>query len=151
MSMIFAQEEIAISVMTLLSGDGTLTALLATNERDGATGIVDFVPENQTFPYVEIGDMQSKAFRTLSRSGEEVLVTIKVHTATLGGAEARAIQKEINRLLGDVTSIGTVAGYTFIASYFMFAEMLKEVDSAKKIKRVIVSRFRMQVQQVAGF
>lgn len=148
----FAQPEIMEAVMSTLVGESALTTLLSDNIRTGGKGVMEFVPENQPYDYVEIFSIESREFRTLSRPGEEAILTLKVHSDAEGGAQARAIQRQINLLLGDVDDIGIDSNeYTTVGSWFEFAAMLKEVDAARAIKFVLVSRFRLKVQQVAGF
>lgn len=48
------------------------------------TGVFDFVPDNQSFPYVQIGEFTTGPFQTFDRYGQEVTVTIHVWSQRIG-------------------------------------------------------------------
>lgn len=75
-----------------LSGDATLSAAV--------TGIFDHVPQEQTFPYVLIGEAVAEDFDDDSTEGFDVECTIHVWTRSYRGrAEAKEAQALIHGLL----------------------------------------------------
>ena len=69
------------------------------------TGVFDFVPDNQLFPYVSIGEFLSAPFETFDRYGQEVTMTIHVWgqriepNAYQGMKQIEFIMDSIQRLL----------------------------------------------------
>lgn len=141
------------AVYTLLVADATLVALLAKDVRGAGTGpgIFDEVPENQPYPYIEIGEFTSREFRTLTRSGEELTMTNHIWSQAPGNKQALEILKEMNRLLGDVTGIA-VTDHLFIASWFEFYDILKDKEEGGDLfTRHIPARYRIKIQDDTAF
>lgn len=81
------------AIYDTLTGDATLMAQV--------TGVFDFTPDNQAFPYVTIGEANDGVYATYDRFGQEVTETIHVWSRYLGYAEINSIVNDIVRLLGN--------------------------------------------------
>ena len=141
--MIAAAKYIQQAIYTLLIGDLALMAILE--------GVFDYPPDNMAYPFIQIGAVTSTEYRTLSRPGEEVTVTIHIYSDYLGNKEALEILDEVNRLMGDVTNI-SISNYTLIASWFEFYEVLRDHLSAEGLILChIPVRYRFKVQSTTGY
>lgn len=69
-------------------------------------GVFDFVPDNNSFPYVEIGEFQTAPFQTFDRYGQEVTMTIHVWGQRIdprgyqGMKQVEEIMEDVQRILG---------------------------------------------------
>lgn len=106
------------------------------------TGVFDEVPQNQPFPYVTIGDMTSTPWRTMSRFGEEVTITLHIWSQQKGFREAYEILDDLNRLLAD--QVIPVLGWDVAACWYEFSDTIRDPDGVTKH---IPVRYRMQVQK----
>jgi hypothetical protein len=130
-----ALTEIQQAIYSRLTGDATLMGKI--------TGVFDQVPENQPFPYVTIGEYTSVPFRTMTRFGEEVTVTLHIWSQYNGFKEALDILDDMNRLLADKEDI-TVTGYDLVACFYEFSETLRDPDG---MTRHVPVRYRFIVQK----
>jgi hypothetical protein len=103
--------------------------------------IHDDVPQNQIFPYVDFGGFTSSAYRTHTRSGQEVVADINSWSIYDGKKEIEDIQRTLNRLFGDVNL--TVVGYDTIVSYYDSSHILMQRDKVYHG----VSRYRVLMQE----
>ena len=106
------------------------------------TGIFDFVPDNQEFPYVTIGEATTVPFATFSRFGEEATITLHIWSRYQGFKEIADIMDDLNRLLGHQDL--QVIGYDTITCFYDFSETLREPDG---ITRHGVVRYRILTQK----
>lgn len=106
------------------------------------TGVFDDVPEGHAFPYVTIGDATSSPFRTMSRFGEEVTITLHIWSQYKGFKEANEILTELNRLLADQDLV--VDGYDVMSSMYEFSETIRDPDGKT---RHLPVRYRIVVQK----
>ena len=79
--------EVQKGVKAALGAAATVTGLLA----DAAKSILDDVPEDEHFPYVTIGDIQSRENETMTELGQEHIVTINAWTILLRLASIWAV------------------------------------------------------------
>lgn len=82
---------IQLSIYNILTLDPQLMSRI--------TGVFDYVPENQAFPYVVIGEFTSGPWETFQRYGEEVIITIHVWSRYSGMKQSEKIMDDLNRLL----------------------------------------------------
>lgn len=134
-----ALDNIQQAIYSLLTGDTTLMSKI--------TGVYDEVPQDlvnddTNFPFVTIGEATSVPFRTMTRFGEEVTVTLHVWSRYKGFKEALEILDDLNRLLADRDL--NVAGYDTAACFYEFSETLRDPDG--KTRHVPV-RYRIIVQK----
>jgi Protein of unknown function (DUF3168) len=122
------------AIYNRLTGDSVLMAKV--------TGVFDYVSDNQAFPYITIGEATSNPFRTFSRFGEEVTVTLHIWSRYDGSKEALEILNEMNRLLADQDL--AVTGYDTVACFYEFSETLRDPDG---ITRHLVVRYRIITQK----
>lgn len=104
------------------------------------TGVFDHVPEGQAFPFITIGEGTSVPFRTQTRFGEEVTVTMHIWSRYKGFAEALEILSELNRLLADKEI--PVPGFGTAISMYEFSETLRDPDG---VTRHVPVRYRFVI------
>lgn len=121
------------AIYDLLTGDSALTAIV--------TGVFEHVPGNQNYPYVVIGDFLSTEFRTHSRDGEQVIATLHIYDEAEGFKVSQSILDRLHTLLGDIDDL-VVAGFDFIASWFLGSQTFREPDG---LTRHIAVQYRIQV------
>ena len=121
-----------VAVRSRLIADQTLMAKVK--------GIFDAVPDNQTFPYVTIGDVTSVPNRTLDKFGEECTITLHIWSRYNGFKEAAEILNDLNRLLAD--EVFSVSGWQMEGCYYDFSETLRDPDG---ITRHIPVRYRVKL------
>lgn len=109
--------ELQKSIIDLLRADAPLAAKV--------TLIADFAPDSQPPPYVTVGFLTTLPYRTHSRKGEEIFFDIHVWSAHEGNKEAGIILNDIDRLLGDNTSL-CISGQDLIAIYYDSVQTFKE-------------------------
>lgn len=118
------------AVYTRLTGYGDLTALI--------DAVYDHVPQNPTFPYVQIGDETAVPFDTHDSIGSEATITIHSWSRYRGKKETKQIQREIyNALHRHALS---VSGVTTVDCQWEFADSFIDDDG---LTRHGVQRFRV--------
>lgn len=106
------------------------------------TGVFDEVPRDQLMPYVTVGDATSSPFRTMSRFGEEVTITLHIWSQYNGFKESLEILEDLNRLLADQEL--EVTGYDTVACFYEFSETIRDPDG---ITRHVPVRYRIKLQK----
>lgn len=97
MTIVGISDEIHEAVYELLTGDVTLTNLVT-------GGIHDEVPQNRSYPFVQMGSESFESKRaTFSVDGRNVLVRIHVWSQYQGAKEAWNIIARIGTLLDETT------------------------------------------------
>jgi len=122
------------AMFSAISADATIMGKI--------TGVFDYPPKDQAYPFVAIGESTSVPFRTHSQPGEEVTVTIHIWSVYEGFSEALDILGDLNRLFGDVDL--AVSGWSNIHSWYDFSETLREGDGEL---RHVVARYRLRALQ----
>ena len=115
-----ALEPLQEAVYSKISGDATIMALI--------TGVYDHVEqvEESNYPYVTIDDPTSTPWRTHSRAGEELTITLHAWSQYNGKKEINDIITNLNRLFGDTDL--TVSGYDVAKSWYDYAQVFRELD-----------------------
>lgn len=103
-----------------LGSYGPLTALV------GEGGIVDDAEEQLGFPYVTIGDIQSRDWSTQSGRGQEHQVTINVWSRAAGRQEVQQIMGAIDAALDEEMPV--LAGHRLVNLRPVFWHALRGPD-----------------------
>lgn len=113
--------EIQKQVFSKLSTDAGLSAVL--------TGVFDFIPQNQAFPFVRIGDQDISAFNTQSDNGFQSMMNIHVwhRPEKIGRAEILQIQSMIYELLHRTDF--TLTNASVLSMMFDFSNIIVEPDA----------------------
>ena len=118
------------AIYSKLSADNNLTAVLGAK-------VFDDIPENTSYPYVQLGEDTAIDYSTKDSTGSEVSVNIDVWSRYRGSLEAKNIMDRIHTLLHD--SSLSVTGANFISMRFEFSDIIRDPDG---ITRHGVMRFR---------
>ena len=129
-----SQDAIQAAIYTALTGDATLTALVATR-------IVDGPPQGTTFPYVVIGEFSGEPFDTKTQEGMDLDVTIHTWSEALGWKETADIMAAVLDAL-DKQSL-SVTGHSLVLLQFTFSDRFLDPDG---VTRHGVQRFRVVTQ-----
>lgn len=106
------------------------------------TGVFDFVPDNQAYPFITVGESTSIPYETYDRYGEEVSTILHVWSRYQGMKEINEIMDDCKRLLARKSF--TVIGWQNISCYHDFSEVIREPDGET---RHGVIRFRILALQ----
>ncbi|OYD08959.1 hypothetical protein CHM34_04065 [Paludifilum halophilum] len=120
-----------------------VTQHLSTDEElmSKVSGVFDGVPENEAFPFVAVGGITSSPFRTFSRFGEEVTLTLHIWSDAQGFSEANEILEDLNRLLADRNL--DVDGYGTASCRYVAGEA--EIDPETPHRKILVD-YQLLVQ-----
>lgn len=95
-------------LVAALRADAGVTALVSTR-------VYDDPPQDVTFPYVRIGDIQEQPYDTQTQTGAEPIVDIRVYSRpNAGKVEASRVSAAIYDALHRQEASVTVAGFTLI-------------------------------------
>lgn len=81
---------------------GVRDALLADAELLAALGgdrVYDHVPQDPTFPYITVGDIETRDWSTQTRRGHEHIMTLHVWSRYSGRKEVHDLIAEVERVL----------------------------------------------------
>jgi len=106
------------TIFTLLDADSGLNNLI--------TGVFDFVKEDQSFPYITIGDDNFSDWSTHTFDGVEGSINIHTWTRSNGRKQCKEIMVEIYRVLHNTTL--TIVGFKVPLLRFDFSETLLDPD-----------------------
>ena len=114
---------------------------------DGAelvNGVFDAggIPEGQSMPYITFGWFSSTPFRTMKRSGEDVVAEVHIWTRTGGFKSGNAILKRVNVCIGDASL--SCSGYSLARSTFQDSQNLADPQSGVEH---IVAHYRVLMQE----
>lgn len=114
--------EIQNAIYTVLTGDPTLMGKI--------TGVFDYVPGGQAYPYVVIGDAKELSLDAFSKRGREATETIHIWSEAQGFEEATTILGDINRLLdrGNLELTGLIT----VRCAYESAETLRDPDGVRR-------------------
>ena len=121
------------AIIDKLKADTTLMTMV--------TGVFDYAPDKTKMPYITVGFVNSLAYRTHSRLGEEIFFDIHIWSAHNGNLEAGQILKRVSFLLSDNTQL-CIQGQSLIACYYDGVHTLKETIN-DVFHRHIVYRLRV--------
>jgi hypothetical protein len=136
------------AVYARLKADSTLEALLAPSILDGTSGVFNDVPDNQAYPYIDIGENSTeKPWNTIGGAttgiGFDDRIVLHICSRYQGNTEGSLILKEVMRLLNFYDL--TVTGYNSVLCSFDSVKCLKEqVDKIETRRFETVFRVRVQ-------
>jgi hypothetical protein len=136
------------AVYARLKADSTLGALLAPSILDGTSGVFNDVPDNQAYPYIDIGENSTeKPWNTIGGAttgiGFDDRIVLHICSRYQGNTEGSLILKEVMRLLNFYDL--TVTGYSSVLCSFDSVKCLKEqVDKIETRRFETVFRVRVQ-------
>lgn len=117
--MSYAPHEFQLSLYGKLTADSTLMALI--------TGVYDYVPQNQAFPFITIGDVAWNDRSSHTTDGYTGDFTIHVWTEAHGRKTNYAIQKRIDELIN--TGTITISGWNNLSMRRTLTNTLVEADT----------------------
>lgn len=121
------------AIYAKLTGDSTLMALI--------TGVLDYIPSNQAFPYVTINDVSVTKQNTFGLKGKDYVVGIQIWSDYQGNAQSMGIFDRIDELLDYQTL--TATGWTQIV-HCRFEDFDTLIDKVRdKEVRRLVARYRV--------
>lgn len=136
-----AVNDVQKHIFDTLTADSALTTALT-----GGSGVVDRVPDNPSFPYIEIGDITQTRFRTHARPGAELLFNLHIYSESKGYKEGNDLKEHCDRLLGDVSDI-TLTDFTLTAIWTQGSNRFKENFEGNRTIRHVVPVYRTQALQ----
>lgn len=104
------------------------------------------VPDNLVFPYIRIGEFETQPWRTMTRPGEEVLITVHIFSDERGNKEAQGIRDRVNRVLGDNIDL-TVVGFALNFITRIGGRTITEESTGGRKIRHIIDTYRAKLQQ----
>ncbi|MFJ4987894.1 DUF3168 domain-containing protein [Streptomyces sp. NPDC088732] len=119
-----------------LSGDEDLQALI--------TGVFDFVPEKQAYPFVVIGEATETPDNRHGGFGRQTSVTLHVWSQYRGYTQALQIGAIITGLLDHQPL--PIAGLDWISTRFEFSQTLTDPEPPGDIRHLVL-RYRITTEQ----
>jgi hypothetical protein len=104
------------------------------------TGVFDYVPANQQFPYVTIGEFNSTDWGTYGYYGEEVYFTLHIWSRYQGMKECEIIANDLNRLLARQSFF--IDGWGNVGCWFDNRNTIRDSDG---YTRHCIVRYRLLV------
>lgn len=130
---ITALNDIQSAIFVALTGDTTLM--------NAITGIFDFVPQNQSFPYIAFGLRTEMRLDTMGTWGKDATFEMKIWTQAKGFNQAQDILNKMNTVIGNYPSL-VVSGWTIVCCRCENAVCIEDPDG---ITKQISARYRIQV------
>lgn len=126
------------AIYSRLTGDATLTALLASS-----TAVYDDVPDGVAFPYLTIGQFTGAPRDTMGTTGRDVTVTVHAWSQYEGKKEAEQILSRVDEMLDRWQP--TISGWNPTVMLHEFGPEI--MDDPDGITRHGVSRYRLHLHQ----
>lgn len=121
------------AVYDTLTNDSTLMSKIS--------GVFDYVPTDQAYPYVTIGDITGTEEDTFTSNVGNLTILVHIWTqapGSLGFADAQAIKADVNRLLHRKTLTGGISGW------FETSQQITDPDG---VTRHMPCRYRFYVEE----
>jgi hypothetical protein len=119
-----------------MTSDPDLTALI--------TGVFDYVPDNQAFPYIMISGFIENPWNTFNRNGKEVTATFHIYSDQKGNKEVYTILNRLNQVLDGAAL--TLDNHSLVSLQFEDAMNWSNELELKQVREVAV-RYRIYVQE----
>jgi len=103
----------------LINHPGTIAAL-------GGANVFDDVPQRTKFPYVTIGDIETRDWGTQNSTGHEHIVTLHIWSDHRGRKEVQTIIAEVDDALDDKDLI--LQDHTLINLHVVFWSALRDLE-----------------------
>lgn len=117
------------AVLAALTGDAALMALVQ--------GVLDFVDEDQDYPYIHLGESVETPANSHDRHGSEVLQTLHVWSRYRGYAQALTIAARVLQVLDHAPLV--IDGHTWRWTRFVSQQTLTDPDPPGDIRHVPMS------------
>lgn len=117
------------AVLAALTQDEALMALVE--------GVKDFVPENQAYPYIHLGESVETPANAHDRFGAEVLQTLHIWSQYRGYAQALTIAARVLQVL-DHRPL-TIEGHVWTWTRFVSQQTLTDPEPPGTIRHVPMS------------
>lgn len=116
------QSLIQARIFAILTSDATLMALI--------TGVFDGMPENQEYPYVNIGEYFLGDFGSHTTSGVDGTITLHAWSQTVGN---KSVQMILNRMYSLLHAIDlAITGFPTITFRCSLNQVLDDPDGRTK-------------------
>lgn len=125
------------AVFELLDGDSGVTDLAP---------VVDKVPQNGPYPFIWIGDLAEREWRSNTSPGSEILFSVHVWSDYKGNSEVLLIKNELDRLLGDIIDL-TIDDFDLNYCMVDGSQITRETTEGGITLRHLTRRYRAKVQQ----
>jgi len=123
------------AVLAALKADAALMALIG--------GVFDWVPEDQPYPYIVIGEAIETPDNSHDSHGSNLVITLHVWSKYRGYAQALTIAARVRALLEHRPL--TVAGHRHVATYYVSQQTITDPEPPGDIRHVPIS-FRVLTQ-----
>jgi hypothetical protein len=118
--------------------DAVLAALLADQPLAGLVqGVLDYVPEDQPFPYIHLGESFESPANAHDRFGSETLQTLHIWSKYRGYAQGLTIAARVRQAL-DHTPLALV-GHRWTWTRFVSLQTLTDPEPAGDIRHLPMS------------
>jgi hypothetical protein len=124
------------AVYARLTGDEQLMSTV--------TGVFDYVPEDDVYPFIVIGESVETPDNRLRGFGRQTVITLHVWTQYRGYSQGLAIAARVTELLDHQPL--TLTGLAHIATRFEFSQTLTDPEPPGNIRHVVV-RYRVVTEQ----
>jgi hypothetical protein len=104
--------------------------------------VFDHVPQQQPYPYVNIGDLTGVEYDTDDKDGGEITITVHTWSRARGMKELAELMDAVYAALHNQSF--AVAGEVVVLCYFEFVQTMTEPDG---LTRHGVQRFRFITQE----
>jgi hypothetical protein len=122
--------ELQKGVYSKLSADTNLVETLLGGTVGGDTRIYDAPAENQTHPYVVIGDATEAAADTMAKSVKRLDIFVRVWSRYPGAKQADDVLARVAALLDGASM--TLTGYTLIRMVHSESSVIREGDGVTR-------------------
>lgn len=117
------------AVLAALTADEILMALVE--------GVLDFVPEDQPYPYIHLGESVETPANAHDRHGSEVLQTLHIWSQYRGYAQALTIAARVLQVLDHQPL--TIGGHVWRWTRFVSQQTLTDPEPPGDIRHVPMS------------
>lgn len=124
------------AVYARLKNDATLTSMIR--------GVYDFVPEDEAYPFVVIGEAIETPDNRHGGFGRETVITLHVWSRYQGYAQALRIGARVTALLDHQPL--AIEGSDHIATRFEFSQTLTDPEPPGDIRHLVL-RYRIATEQ----
>jgi len=93
------------------------------------TGVFDFIPDNQAYPFVQIGEIDFNPFDTHTENGFSG--TLQINVWDRPGSRGRAPIHDLNNDIYDTLHLAepVIAGFSTLSFRFDFSQILVDQDA----------------------
>lgn len=123
------------AVFTVLATDITLSGQVS--------GVFDHVPGGTAYPYIVIGDSDSRDASTSTGKAEEIDFFARVYSAQAGKKQTQTVMQRITELLHDA-SLSLSGGYVLVNIRFASSAIQTQRDG---LSHLGIMRFRAVVEE----